>query len=176
MARTAAPSVSTDPAGGPAQTAPQSDEMFCCTARYASLPATEPRLWPYTTTFGVVGSAAARVATARTTAFADRRASSSANRKVAQLGLSEYCTATVATSPPNVLSAPVIAFSSTQPDPVGIATTTTLRSKAPARSISETASATRSSGVAADSSPTYVRTVSRSCPPDANARPSRPSA
>src|SRR3546814_17594458 len=79
--------------------------------------------------------------TAVNRAVADSSASSRLKRNVAQLGASEYCCPTIATSPPNRCSIPSTACVSIHPDPVGTATTTLLRAQPPTRSSSPTTSA-----------------------------------
>jgi hypothetical protein len=61
--------------------------------------------------------------------------------------------ATIAVSPLNSYSSAVLAAGSTQPVPVVVATTSTERSKPPARCRSRTARAARSPGSSAEASP-----------------------
>ena len=65
----------------------------------------------------------------------------------------EYCTATLATSPPSSTSSGSIASGWTQPVPVGTITTSDPRSNAPVRSSSPSASAARASALPAEGSP-----------------------
>ena len=82
---------------------------------------------------------------------------SGATSVATQLGRNEYCTPTMAVSPPHMYSSVRAALGLIQPVPVGVATTRIFRSNAPVRSSSATARATRSSTEPAESSPTYAR-------------------
>ncbi|KZM70140.1 hypothetical protein AWN90_06150 [Nocardia terpenica] len=107
-------------------------------------------------------------------ARADRSAAARPKTKVAQLGASEYCSPTSATSPPKRRSSPSAAWPSIQPEPVGTTTTRFDRRRPPDRSSSLIARATRESRSGADSRPTYTRTPRCGCPAT-NRRPCAPS-
>ena len=95
-----------------------------------------------------------RVRTASSSAVAESSASVFASRNVAQLGRYEYWSATVATSPWKRSSIPLVAFSSTHPDPVGTATTTCDFVRPPECSSSSTAICARAVALDAASSAT----------------------
>ena len=77
-----------------------------------------------------------------------------------QLGRKEYWIPATAVSPPYMYSSGSIMFGFTQPVPVVVATTRTLRLNAPVRSSSLTASADSASIDGAELRPAYTRTGS----------------